>query len=262
MRLLISILLFLGQHLSFFVLDHTSDVLSQFPTKTPAATTQYTPPPIATPLIRNPDVQIPAQLKEIRHGNKEKPLIALTFDDGFEPEPSITMLNTLKEKGVQATFFLKGNWIVNHQDIVARIIEDGHELGNHSYNHPHFSKISTSKAREEVNSQESLLRTQNNYSPKPYFRFPYGDRTPAMLNLINDAGYISVLWDVDTLDWLRDAPTIEKTAVEEAHNGAIILMHLGKADTAKVLPNIIDKLREKGFTLVTVSQLIAADNGI
>lgn len=257
MSIILSLIVFISQQLSFFFLAHTAEIVTQIPA--PAA------PVLATsiPLPRQPTLQKDWRtLKEIRHGDSNKPLIALTFDDGFEKEASIAMLNTLRDKQVQATFFLKGNWIIEHKDIVDQIIQDGHELGNHTYNHPHFTRITTAKANDEIDSQANLLQEQHAYSPKPLFRFPYGDRNPAMLQRANDHGYLSVLWDIDTMDWLHDSDFIEKTAVDEAHNGAIILMHLGKAATAKALPTIIDKLREKGFTLVTVSQLIDADSNV
>lgn len=217
------------------------------------------------PISAEPLEQIKKDLTsitEIRHGDPTQALIALTFDDGFEPEDSLRMLDILREKTVKATFFLKGNWIEEHKDITQRIIDDGHEMGNHSYDHPDFAKISIKKARQAILKQEEILIKQHSYSPKPYFRFPYGSRTPAMLQLIKEHGYISVMWDIDTLDWLKDPEYIESEALNNAHNGAIILMHLGKKTTAQVLPRIIDGLREKGFTLVTVSQLINADPNV
>lgn len=203
-----------------------------------------------------------SQFGEINRGDKKKALIALTFDDGFEPAESLDMLNTLKEKHVSSTFFLKGNWIIDHQDIVDRIIADGHELGNHSYNHPHFDKISLSTAINEVEDQENILIKQNHYSPKPYFRFPYGARTPQNLLMIKERGYISVLWDIDTLDWAKDSAYVQKEALTKAHNGAIVLMHLGKASSAKALPAIIDGLRQKGYKLVTITDLLNQDDNI
>lgn len=199
---------------------------------------------------------------EITHGDKNKPLIALTFDDGFDPALSQQMIDILKEKRVLATFFLKGNWMAEEPVITQTILNDGHEIGNHSYDHPQFTKLPTFRIKQEVQDQESVLVRNHQYSPQPYFRFPYGARNPKIMKLINEMGYTSIMWDIDTLDWANDKETIVQEALTKAHNGAIILMHLGKSATTEALPEVIDGLRAKGFELVTISTLIDNDDTI
>ncbi len=201
-------------------------------------------------------------ISEILHGDKNKPLIALTFDDGFDPAVSQQMIDTLKAKRVLATFFLKGNWIAEEPVITQTIINDGHEIGNHSYAHPQFTKLPIIRIKQEIQDQENVLVRNHQYSPHPYFRFPYGARNPKIMKMVNDLGYTSIMWDIDTLDWATDKETIVKEALTKAHNGAIILMHLGKSATAEALPEIIDGLRAKGFELVTISTLIDNDDAI
>lgn len=202
------------------------------------------------------------KIAEISHGNKTKPLIALTFDDGFEPAAALSMLNTLKEKNVKATFFLKGTWMSEQPALTQMIIDNGHELGNHSYDHPQFTKLSLPKAKQEIQDQEDVLNRDHQYSPHPYLRFPYGARNAKMLKLVNSMVYTSILWDIDTLDWEMPKEHIINEAVNKAHNGAIILMHFGKLATAEALPTIIDSLRNKGFTLVPLSILIDNDDDL
>ncbi len=201
-------------------------------------------------------------ISEVTHGDKYKPLIALTFDDGFDPAVSQQMIDTLKAKRVLATFFLKGNWMTEEPIITQTIINDGHEIGNHSYDHPQFTKLTTFQIKQEIQDQENVLVRNHQYSPHPYFRFPYGARNPKIMKMINALGYTSIMWDIDTLDWATDKETIVKETLTNAHNGAIILMHLGKSASAEALPEIIDGLRAKGFELVTISTLIDNDDAI
>ncbi len=203
-----------------------------------------------------------SKISEVTHGDKNKPLIALTFDDGFAPAESQMMLDTLKEKHVEATFFLKGNWMAEEPVLTQTILADGHEIGNHSYDHPQFTKLTPLRARQEIQDQENILVRDHQYSPHPYFRFPYGARNAKSLKLVNDMGYTSIMWDIDTLDWQKDSDYVVNEALTKAHNGAIILMHLGKPSTVKALPLIIDGLRAKGFQLVTISTLIDNDDAL
>lgn len=258
MDFIISLLAFFWQHTGFHLLEASLLQLEQVNIPTVSVMNV----PHETIVISSPQCKKDlTNFKEIRQGDKKKPLIALTFDDGFEPKESLQMLQSLKEKNVKATFFLKGIWIEKQKEIVNQIIADGHELGNHSQNHANFTKISLAQANLEIKNQENALKVYN-YSPKPYFRFPYGARTPKILDMLHNQGYTSIMWDIDTEDWLKDSNYVKKEAISKAHNGAIILMHLGKASTAKVLPDIIDGLRNKGFTLVTISQLLDADDNL
>lgn len=217
---------------------------------------------IPATLISPPVHKDLSKVHEIRFGGAEYALIALTFDDGLDPEVSREMLDVLRDKHVPATFFLHGRFISEEPEIVKTIIADGHELGNHSYNHPNFTKIGTKKMKQEVQSQEDLLINEFHYSPKPYFRFPYGARTQGVLKLINQLGYTAISWNVDTLDWKSSKEHIVNEALTKAQNGAIIIMHLGKKETGKALPEIIDGLRAKGFALVTISTLLDYDSNL
>lgn len=202
------------------------------------------------------------KVTEISHGDPHKPMIALTFDDGFDPAISLSVINTLKEKQVKSTFFLKGNWMAAEPTLTQTILNNGNEIGNHSFDHPQFTKLSESRARQEIQDQENILIREHQYLPHPYFRFPYGARNAKMLKLANDMGYTSILWDIDTLDWEMNRDHVLHEALTKAHNGAIILMHLGKTSTAEALPSMIDELRNKGFQLVTLSTLIDNDDAI
>ncbi|MBI4836341.1 MAG: polysaccharide deacetylase family protein [Candidatus Abawacabacteria bacterium] len=259
MDLFITLFSFIWQHTKFILVDHSLSLLSSIHLPHVALAN-------AERIIISNDRDLLKEklksVKEIRHGDETKPFIALTFDDGFDPEEARNQLKILAEKQVLATFFLKGWWMKEEKGLVAEIIAAGHELGNHSYNHPKFPQLSLAQIKEEIDSPETLTLADHNYSLKPYFRFPYGARTPQILQVVNESGYTSILWDIDSLDWLQDGKYVKNEVLSKAHNGSIILLHLGKKETGKVLAAIIDELRAKGFILVTVSELLNQDDAL
>ncbi len=179
-------------------------------------------------------------------------VLYLTFDCGYEYENlSSRILDTLKEKNVPAAFFCTLDHIKKQPDLIARMIREGHIVGNHSDTHPSFAAITRTQMKDEIEATENHLRTQFGYCAK-FFRFPAGEYTESALDLVRSLGYCSVFWSVAYNDWNVDAQqgkdTAVKTVTERLHDGAVILLHAVSRDNADALGEIIDTTRSMGYT--------------
>jgi peptidoglycan/xylan/chitin deacetylase (PgdA/CDA1 family) len=179
--------------------------------------------------------------------------VALTFDDGPDIKLTPQLLTTLEEKGVPATFFVLGNRAATWPDLVAREYRDGYEVGNHSWDHPHLTKLSADAALLELTRTDDIIAKITGQVPV-LTRAPYGQLSDHIAQLSNRT---FVAWSVDTLDWrYPNADRIVETAVSKATDGSIILMHDIHPTTIVAVPRVIDGLLARGFRLVTVSELL------
>lgn len=184
---------------------------------------------------------------------KEKKKIALTFDDGPHPVYTPEMLDLLKEKDVKATFFLLGEQVEKYPDIVKRMNEEGHLIGNHSYKHEQLSKLSSVQACSQVNRTNELIYSITGKYPE-YLRPPFGDWKD---DLDCEVNMVEVLWDVDTLDWSsQNKDKVVSKVMKNIEEGDIILMHDSYESTVEATAEIIDRLQEDGYEFVTVDELI------
>ncbi|TMV51009.1 polysaccharide deacetylase family protein [Paenibacillus mesophilus] len=188
--------------------------------------------------------------------------IALTFDDGPDERFTPQVLDILKAHGVKATFFVLGKKAEAHPAIVKRMIREGHVVGNHSYRHPLFTKITVDQFAQEVEQTEEVLNRLIGYRPK-LVRPPYGEIDEEQLQWANSRGYVIVNWNVDSQDWKSlGEHQVSGNILGHTKAGAIVLQHSAGGDsqdlsgTVKALPGIIAKLREQGYGLVTVSELL------
>ncbi|AIQ69158.1 polysaccharide deacetylase family protein [Paenibacillus graminis] len=188
--------------------------------------------------------------------------IALTFDDVPDPRFTPQVLDVLRRYHVHATFFVVGSRAAKHPELVARIIREGHTVGNHSYNHPEFSKISVNAFRTQIIRTENILKTTAGYKPR-LIRPPYGDISEPQLKWAKAHGYKLVNWNVDSLDW-KGLPKsqVRNNIIANAGKGAIILQHGGGGrgsdlrGTIQALPEVISIMRKRGYTFVTVPQML------
>ena len=185
--------------------------------------------------------------------------LALTFDDGPHPENSPKLLEILKQHNAKATFFILGNNAEKYPVLLKRMKEEGHEIGNHSWSHPHLTAMDFPEIRSELERTSKAVSDATGQSPK-VFRPPFIDTNPTLENWINkELGMKSIICSVDSLDWKDKDPVLARQHVlEGAAPGAIVLMH-ERASTAEALSGILDELATQGYQFVTVSELIAMD---
>ena len=186
------------------------------------------------------------------------PYIAMTFDDGPSAALTPKLLDILKERHMHVTFFVLGEMVKPHPEILKRAVAEGHEIGNHSWDHPDLAKKPDDKVREQLNQTKDVI-TAAIGQPVTLMRPPYGSLTKEQRRWVHDdLGYTIVLWDVDPLDWKRPGPAVvEKRILDGTRNGSIILSHDIHPGTVEAMPSTFDNLLAKGFKFVTVSELIA-----
>ncbi len=186
------------------------------------------------------------------------PYIAMTFDDGPNEKLTPELLDILAAHHLHATFFVIGENVERYPKILQRAVREGHEIGNHSWSHPAFGKMSDAGVRRELQKTDDAIRAAIGRRPT-LMRPPYGSITARQKQWIRDEfGYRTILWDVDPLDWKRPGPAVVTSRIlKETHAGSIVLSHDIHAGTIKAMPATFDQLQAKGFKFVTVSELIA-----
>lgn len=192
----------------------------------------------------------------LTHGNRSRPLVALTFDCENGPGSTSTLLDVLDRKEVKATCFLLSN-VAHSTGIPTRIAAAGHEFGNHGTTHAQFTKISADRVAWELANVDSTVNAETGMSTRPYFRFPYGEMNAGLVNLVNSLGYLSMYWSVDPQEW-RGTATVQgviDNVVGNSGPGSIVLMH-DDAKTIAAIAAIIDGLRAKGLIPVTLTELL------
>ena len=181
--------------------------------------------------------------------SKEK-VLYLTFDCGYENGYTSKILDVLKEKNVNAAFFCTLPQVKENPELIQKMIDEGHIVGNHSVTHPSFAEISTTQITEEIKGMEEYLKENFNYC-EPYFRFPKGEYSELALNTVGSLGYTSVFWSLAYADWdlnnQKGADFAHKTVVSRLHSGAVILLHSVSPDNANALADIIDSARAQGY---------------
>lgn len=188
----------------------------------------------------------------------EGPYIAMTFDDGPSGNLTPELLDLLAAHKIKATFFVVGQCVVQHPEIVARAAREGHEIANHSWSHPNFGKMSDEGVRRELQKTDDAIKNATGVRPT-LMRPPYGSITGRQKTWIHDAfGYRVIIWDVDPLDWKRPGPSVVASRiVNGARPGSIILAHDIHGPTIDAMPAAFEQLQAKGFKFVTVSELLA-----
>lgn len=178
-------------------------------------------------------------------------VLYLTFDCGYENGYTSKILDTLKEKQVPAAFFCTLPQVKDYPELIARMINEGHIVGNHSVTHPSFPTLTRTKMAAEIKGMDDYLRTYFGYS-EPFFRFPMGEYSDSALDLVGSLGYKCVFWSVAYSDWELDkqkgADNAFTTVTSRLHPGAVILLHSVSPDNAEALGRIIDWAKNEGYT--------------
>ena len=202
-------------------------------------------------------------------GNK----VALTFDDGPDPRTTPLILDTLRERGVEATFFVVGRQVAENPDLLRRIVAEGHAIGNHTYDHADMSGLSAGRMRSELRStQEAVDEAHGYHRPMALMRPPYGnpyldgsDAMPGFREVVREQELIPVTWTVDPSDYLLgDDPDGVVRAVVRADEAErrgeadeVVLLHDNQRQTAEALPSVIDHYEKSGRGFVGVNELLA-----
>jgi peptidoglycan/xylan/chitin deacetylase (PgdA/CDA1 family) len=188
--------------------------------------------------------------------------VALTFDDGPDEIFTRQVLDVLKQNKVRATFFVIGRRAEAHPELIARMIREGHIVGNHSYNHADLSKLSVTNFEKQIEHTQLILKPMTGYNPK-LFRPPYGAINEQQVRWAMDHGYLIINWNVDSLDWKGlSADKVSRNILSANRPGAIILQHCGGGEgedlsgSVKAIPTIIRTLKSQGYEMVTVPELL------
>ncbi len=195
----------------------------------------------------------------VEHGPRDRPYVALTFDDGPVPRYTEQILDVLAEFGARATFFCVGINVVAYQDCAARIVRDGHLLGNHTWSHPFLWELSRQQLSEQIVRTGEAIAELDGGAPPRYFRPPYGSRTSEVVTWLADSGLTTALWDVYPFDWTSPgAEVISDIVLRDARPGSVVLLHDGggdRSETVAALPTIIRGLLDRGTALVRLDDL-------
>lgn len=186
-----------------------------------------------------------------------QPVLALTFDDGPHGQLTPQLLDILRSQGVHATFFVLGSNVAAQPDIARRIVSEGHEIANHSWDHPSLPRVSAERLDREIRTTSDIIEKTTGHKVT-MMRPTYGALNDRVRHsLIDDYGLDVILWSVDPLDWKRPGPgVVTRRLVSGAHPGAILLAHDIHPGTIAAMPDTIAQLKAKGYRFVTVSELL------
>ena len=208
----------------------------------------------------------PASVEELSRfnaayiGDTQKKVIYLTFDAGYENGCTAKILDVLKAHNVPAAFFLVGNYIEKNADLVRRMVEEGHIVGNHTMHHYDMSKLSTKEAfSKELTDLETLFQETTGKELPKYYRPPQGIYSKDNLLMAKELGYQTVFWSLAYMDWNNDAqPTAEEAYAKllpRIHDGAVVLLHSTSQTNAAILDDLLTRWENMGYTFAGIDQL-------
>lgn len=186
--------------------------------------------------------------------------IAISFDAAWGTDFTNDILNTLDKYNVKTTFFLVDFWVKKYPEVVKEIDRRGHEIGNHSTNHPYMTKLDEIQIIKELKTTEESVK---NITGKRtvLFRPPFGDYNDRLIKTCSENGYFVIQWDVDSLDWKEFGvqPVVDRVS-RNVKNGSIVLFHNNAKYVSQYLPIVLEKLQADGYEIVPISELIYKDN--
>lgn len=195
-------------------------------------------------------------------GNPEEKVLYLTFDAGYENGCTAQILDTLKKHDVKAAFFLVGNYLEKNADLVRRMVEEGHIVGNHTMSHPNMSAITEKEAfQKELSGLEELFKKVTGKELPKFYRPPQGIYSEENLKMAKELGYKTVFWSLAYKDWENDNQPTENYAlgklIPRSHNGAVILLHSTSKTNAAVLDELLKQWKDLGYRFETIDKLFA-----
>lgn len=203
---------------------------------------------------------IAARLVPIYKVDRPDKVISISFDAMWGTEYTDRILDILDKYNVKTTFFLGGYWVEKYPDYVKKLHERGHEIGNHTYSHPHLNSLSPEGIRRELERNEANIMAITGVKPI-LFRPPFGEYNNAVIETATKLGYYTIQWSIDSLDWKDlSADQIVNRVVSAAGPGDIVLLHNNGKHTAEAVDRFIPILQQRGFKIVPISELIYKDN--
>ncbi len=193
---------------------------------------------------------------EIARGNPNKKQLIFTFDCGAGTNSANKILEIAQKHGIKLTFFTTGKFTEKNPEIIKKFAAAGHEVFNHTYDHPYLTKITDEQIKDELAKADGIISQQTDATTKPYFRPPYGDRNQHVLEIASELGYQSVYWTTDALDWMPDKTRDQVKTQIYSHlkNGAIFLMHVGDDITGQILDEVFTKVENDGYKIVSLTE--------
>lgn len=189
--------------------------------------------------------------------------VYLTFDNGYEEGYTGKIMDVLKKKKVPATFFVTGHYVESEPDLVKRMADEGHIIGNHSYHHPDLTNLSQDSVEKELDDLEEAVANVSSQKEMKYLRPPKGTFNEQSLKRTKDLGYISVFWSLAFVDWNTDKQSgweyAHEQIMDQIHPGAVILMHTVSSDNAEALSHIITDLEDEGYTFKSLDDMVIKD---
>jgi peptidoglycan-N-acetylmuramic acid deacetylase len=192
-------------------------------------------------------------------GDTAKKELYLTFDNGYENGYTSKILDVLKAKKVPATFFVTGQYVKEQPELLKRMVNEGHLIGNHSWSHPDVSHISNSRLKEELEKVKQAVAQVTGQKDMLFLRTPRGIFNERTLAYSKELGYTNVFWSIAYKDWdtkdQKGADYAYSKVISQLHPGAVILLHSVSKDNAEAIGKIIDKARSDGYQFKSLNQL-------
>jgi polysaccharide deacetylase family sporulation protein PdaB len=186
--------------------------------------------------------------------------ISISFDAAWGNEDTQTLIDILAKYNIRATFFVVGDWVDKYPESVKALHDAGHEIMNHSNTHAHYPQLSRTQMIADVSACADKIEAVTGVRPT-LFRPPYGDYNDTVVGAMREAGFYTIQWDVDSLDWKNPgSDAIRQRVLDKVKSGSIVLFHNAAVQTPAALPGIIEGLLAKGYTFLPISELIYKEN--
>src|SRR5712691_9334932 len=219
---------------------------------------------LASGVARANQPAVPVAEDEVLHGDPTVASMALVFNVGAGSEPATGILDTLAERNQHATFFVMGWWADRHPDLLRQIADGGHEIASHGHSIFDLTQATDAQVRADLESADVSISAVTGRSTRPLWSPSAGYRNARVRAIAASLGYRPILWTVDSADWTLEATpeSVFSHVVNSASNGAIVVLHFDSPNTrdstAEVLPAVIDTLRNAGYRLVTITELLTS----
>ncbi|MFW5999015.1 MAG: polysaccharide deacetylase family protein [Halanaerobiales bacterium] len=192
--------------------------------------------------------------------DRNEKVISITLDGTWGAKYTRDILDILKENEINITFFFAGYWLEKYPDLVKEIAAEGHEIGNHTYTHPHCNQLSCKQLTKELEDTSNYIEKLIGKRPL-YFRPPFGEYNNQVIRTAKELGYQVIQWSLDSLDWQEPGvEAIINRISKKVKSGDIILMHNNAPDTPEALEKLLPLLKKEGYSIVPLSKLVYKDN--